>query len=102
MLTGEGMLLVDKSFTWRGDVYKAGSTRVSPDHPVTESEFADCLKPAYDQDATVGVMRWLERRLAAQTTAYEPRQRGVARSKYIGAPYWRLAPIPGRERWRLG
>jgi hypothetical protein len=92
VIAGEGMLTPERTFTWDGIVFKAKVTRIAPDHPVAESEFADWLRPAYDKDATVEVMRFLERRLAERT----------ATRREDGRPHWWLGPISERKARRLG
>ena len=89
VLAGEGMLTPQRTFTWDGIVFKAKVTRVAPDHPVVQSEFADLLKPAYDKDATPEVMRFLQRRLATRTA------RDIAPGSQADRPYWWLGPFPG-------
>src|SRR4051794_782062 len=59
VVAGEGMLVVRKSFTWRGERYKASVTRVSPHHAVCDSEYADLLKPAYERESSPAVLRFL-------------------------------------------
>jgi hypothetical protein len=90
VVAGEGMLVVRKSFTWQGERYRAGITRVSPDHPVCDSEHADLLKPAYERESSPTVLRFLERRLAEQSRPARRR---------LGGESWRLH---ARQSWRLG
>jgi hypothetical protein len=90
VVAGEGMLVVRKSFTWQGERYQAGVTRVSPDHPVCDSEHADLLKPAYERESSPTVLRFLERRLAERSRPARRRPGGES---------WRLSP---RQSWRLG
>ena len=90
VVAGEGMLVVQKSFTWQGERYRAGITRVSPDHPVCQSEHADLLKPAYERESSPAVLRFLERRLA---------QRSRPARRRLGGESWRLR---ARQSWRLG
>jgi hypothetical protein len=97
VIGGEGMLTPERTFTWDGIVFKAKVTRVAPDHPVAESEFADLLRPAYAKDATPQVMRFLERRLAARTGARPRGGREGAPGKPGDRPYWWLGPFPGRD-----
>lgn len=84
-LAGEGMLVVRRSFTWRGEPYKAGVTRVTPDHPVCQSEHAGLLQPARKNEASPAVLRFMRRRAEGTRPAYRR------------ADYWRLGP----EAWRL-
>jgi hypothetical protein len=93
IIAGEGMLVANKSFTWEGERYRAGITRVSPDHPVCDSQYANLLKPAYDGESSLAVLRFLERRRAEQ-----PRPCPGSERWRLGAPYWRLR----RRSWRLG
>jgi hypothetical protein len=97
VIAGEGMLTPERTFTWDGIVFTAGTTRVSTDHAVTESEFVDLLRPAYDQDATLEMMRFLERRLAARTGTGSPGRRESVKGNYRERPYWWLGPFPGRK-----
>jgi hypothetical protein len=90
VVAGEGMLVVQKSFTWQGERYRAGITRVSPDHPVCQSEYADLLEPAYERESSPAVLRFLERRLAERSRPARRRPGGES---------WRLR---ARQSWRLG
>jgi hypothetical protein len=96
-LAGEGMLMVQKSFTWRGERYKAGVTRVSPDHPVCDSQHGNLLTPAYDRESSPAVLRFLERRIAQQSPPAAWGRRGEFWR--LGGKSWRL---PARQSWRLG
>jgi hypothetical protein len=97
--SGEGMLTPRTSFTWGGDLYEAGRTRVAPDHPVTASNFAGLFKPAYAKESGREILRFLERRRVERIDTRHPRRAG---HDYLGRSNWRLEPIPGRESWRLG
>ena len=90
VVAGEGMLVVQKSFTCQGERYRAGITRVSPDHPVCDSKHAALLKPAYERDSSPAVLRFLERRLAERSRPARRRPGGES---------WRLRT---RQSWRLG
>jgi hypothetical protein len=90
VVAGEGTLVVQKNFTWQGERYRAGITRVSPDHPVCDSEYAALLKPAYERESSPAVLRFLERRLADPSRPARRRPGGES---------WRLSP---RQSWRLG
>jgi transcriptional regulator with XRE-family HTH domain len=61
VLAGEGMLEVRETFIWRGETFKAGLTRVHPDHEVCFSEHAGKLGPAYDKESGHAVLAFLER-----------------------------------------
>jgi hypothetical protein len=75
------MLAVRESFVWRGERYQAGVTRVAPEHPVTSSQHASKLGPAYERERGFDVLRFLER------------TRGKGRKRHSGGK--------GREPWRL-
>ena len=95
VVTGEGMLVATQTFTWQGARYKAGITRVSPDHPVCASRHAALLKPAYERESSPLILRFLERQ-RAQASQASGECRGSERRR-LGTPYWRL---PTRA-WRL-
>ena len=98
VVAGEGMLVVQKSFTWQGERYRAGITRVSPDHPVCDSEYAELLKPAYERESSPVVLRFLERQLAQRSRPAHRRPSGELLWRLRGES-WRL---PARQSWRLG
>jgi hypothetical protein len=94
VVAGEGMLVVRKSFTWQGERYKAGVTRVSPQHAVCDSEYADLLKPAYERESSPAVLRFLERLLVERSRlARRRRGRGAQPDRQSGRP-WSVG-----ERW---
>jgi hypothetical protein len=97
VIAGECMLVAQKSFTWQGEHYKAFVTRVSPDHPVCESEHAALLKPAYERESSPVVLRFLERQLAQRSRPACRRPTGELPWR-LGGESWRLA----RQSWRLG
>jgi hypothetical protein len=96
VIAGEGMLVAQKGFTWQGERYKAGVTRVSPDHAVCDSEHADLLKPAYERECSPVVLRFLERRLAERSRP--ARRRPGGEHWRLGSESWRLRT----RQWRLG
>jgi len=83
------MLTPTRSFTWRGETFKAGTTRVAPDHPVAGSEHAHLLEPAYGKESGNEILRFLER--MAATPAGRPTVR---------KPWHVERPKPSK-RWRL-
>jgi hypothetical protein len=97
VVAGEGMLVVRKSFTWQGERFKADVTRVSPHHPVCDSEHADLLEPAYERESSPAVLRFLERRLAERSRPAGRRRGGEPWR--LGGEYWRLS---ARQSGRLG
>jgi hypothetical protein len=95
VMGGEGMLTPKSNFTWGGELYEAGRTRVTPDHPVTASNFAGLLKPAYAKESSHEVLRFLERRVAERKGTRRPS------NDYLGRANWLLDHPPGHEPWRL-
>jgi hypothetical protein len=91
VVLGEGMLVVRESFEWRGELYQEGRTRVAPDH-IAAVEFPGAFAPAWSEDQTPEVLRFLEGRVGQ----LERRIRHAGDS-------WRLPerePM-GNESWRL-
>jgi hypothetical protein len=91
---GEGTLTPDRTFVWNGVTYTAGITRVAPDHPVTQSEYAVHLVPAYDREASWPIVQFLERQLRERSRE----RRGFVFPKRSRETSWRL----GSPCWRLG
>ncbi len=59
ILAGSGMLAVRQSFTFDGERYKAGLTRIAPDHSAAQAH-PDKLGPANPKEDGFEVLRWLE------------------------------------------
>src|SRR5215207_5714255 len=100
ILAGEGMLTPSQTFVWRGDTYTAGQTRVAVDHEVTRSEFAHLLTPAYEKEAGLRIIEFLERvrgRKGQRRGSILP-QRDCLSSWSKGSAPWRLGP----PSWKLG
>jgi hypothetical protein len=89
---GEGMLVTRESFTWRGELYQAGITRVAPDADAAE-EFPGFFTPAWGQDRSPEVLRFLKGRVG----------RLNRRIRRGGVPSWHLPEREptGKESWRL-
>jgi hypothetical protein len=97
IIEGQGKLTPERDFTWRGNVYRAGITRVAPDADVARSEFAHLLTPAFAKEDGPPVIDFLER-VRGRKEQCRPSilpQRNSAKSPH---DYWRLGP----PRWRLG
>ena len=102
IVAGEGMLVAERDFIFEGERYTAGRTQVSPDHEVAQSRFARYLTPAYDKEAGLPVLRFLERQLRERSgerraSIFPTRRSGVSRHDYwskgsswrLGSPSWK-------------
>jgi hypothetical protein len=93
VLSGEGMLRPTRDFTWRGQRYRAASTRVSPDAEVCFSEHAHLLTPAFKEESGHRILAFLERVRGG-------RGRRQTRRSREGPP-WRLNSDRPVAPWRL-
>jgi hypothetical protein len=92
---GEGMLVAERDFTFQGERYRAGVSRVAPDAAIAQSEYARWLVPAYSKEAGLPVLQWLERQLHQRTGGRRCRTTS-------GRDYWRLSDRPSSSQgWRL-
>jgi hypothetical protein len=100
VLNGEGRLTPERDFTWNGERYRANVTRVAPDHPVTQSEHAHLLTPAYAKESGYAVLTFLERvrgRKGQRRADTFPKRPKVSRHDY-----WTLGAKTSTEQtWRL-
>jgi hypothetical protein len=91
---GQGMLTPERTFTWRGDVYGAGITRVAPDADVARSEYAHLLTPAFAKEDGLPIIEFLERVRGRK----EQRRASIVPNRNKSPhDYWRLGP----PSWRL-
>jgi transcriptional regulator with XRE-family HTH domain len=97
-LAGEGMLTPNRDFVWRGELFRAGVTRVAPDHEVAKSEHAPLLIPAYQRESGHEILRFLQRTRGQQARPRTRRQASDQRWR-VGGESWRL---PARKSWWLG
>jgi hypothetical protein len=91
---GENRLTPARSFVFKGEHYRAGVTRVSPDHEVCSSEFARLLTPAYSKEASIPILEFLKRVRGG---------RGQRRATNRHTPAWRLPDRASTndQSWRL-
>jgi hypothetical protein len=88
---GEGMLVTRQDFTWRGELYRAGVTRIAPDHIAAE-QFPGFFTPAWREDRSPEILRFLEGRVGQ-----------LERRIHDAGASWHLPKREptGNESWRL-
>jgi hypothetical protein len=96
---GQGMLTPSRTFTWRGETYKAGVSRVAPDAGVASSEFAHLLTPAYEKEDGHAILEWLERNRGRK----QGQRRATTGRGHSPHDFWRLdsKDADSDPSWRL-
>jgi hypothetical protein len=99
VLVGAGMLEPTRTFTWRGENFTAGKTRVAPEHPVCASEAAALLVPCWSKEDDPRVLEVYERatgrRWDATSRASAPTRTTAGAEPLYGTPEYH------RHRQRL-